>query len=116
MTLVQKQQRFSSLLSLLIIHARSLGYELTLGEVWRSPEMARLNASKGIGSGTSLHCSRLAVDLNLFRNGQLLVRTVDYLPLGEWWEKQSEFPDFECAWGGRFSDGNHFSFAHNNMR
>lgn len=104
-----KQRRFTYLVSLLIQEAYAQGYELTFGETFRTPEQAKLNAAKGTGIGNSLHTHRLAIDLNLFKNGVFLMSTEDHRPLGEWWEKL----DKECRWGGRFSrpDGNHYSLA-----
>ena len=136
-TLGQKQREFSPLVAKLILHAEKLGYQVTLGEAWRSPEMAMLTvptaqledqvhrlcpmcqvtaftkwyADRGIGIANSLHTKRLAIDINLFRAGKYLTDTEDYRPLGEWWEKQCS----ECRWGGRFvklPDGNHFSMEH----
>ena len=46
----------------LIQHADSLGYSMTYGHAWRSPECT-------VGSEVSLHRDRLAVDLNLFKDG-----------------------------------------------
>jgi len=90
----------------LIQQAYALGYEVTLGEAWRSPEEAARLAKTGAGIAKSLHIERLAIDLNLFKDGVYLSSTAAHRPLGEWWEKQS--PD--CRWGGRFAraDGNHY--------
>lgn len=111
-TLGQKQRRFTRMLAELILEAYSLGYEITFGEAYRPPETAALYARDGRGISNSLHTSRLAVDLNLFRNGTYLTDSKDYLPLGEIWEKMGG------AWGGRFSrpDGNHFSLEHNGVK
>lgn len=110
MTLRQKQSLFASLVAGLIEHAHELGYEFTLGEAWRSPQEAERLAKLGEGIVASLHCLRLAIDLNLFRDGRYLSSTEAHRPLGEWWEKQHEL----CRWGGRFSrpDGNHYSLSH----
>ncbi|KAB7698800.1 MAG: M15 family metallopeptidase [Plesiomonas sp.] len=113
MTLSQKQQRFTVMVGKLIAWAESRGYGLTFGEAYRSPEQAKANAQKGSGIANSLHCSRLAVDFNLFINGVYQERTEAYLPLGEYWESLGG------AWGGRFKtrpDGNHFSLEHNGVR
>lgn len=113
MTLSQKQQRFTVMVGKLIAWAESRGYGLTFGEAYRSPEQAKANAQKGSGIANSLHCSRLAVDFNLFINGVYQERTESYLPLGEYWESLGG------AWGGRFKirpDGNHFSLEHNGVR
>ena len=113
MTLSQKQQRFTVMVGKLIAWAESRGYGLTFGEAYRSPEQAKANAQKGSGIANSLHCSRLAVDFNLFINGVYQERTEAFLPLGEYWESLGG------AWGGRFKtrpDGNHFSLEHNGVR
>lgn len=117
LTLRQKQSVFVKLVASLITHAYAEGYELSFGEVWRTPEQAAFNASKGIGIKNSLHILRLAVDFNLFKDGKLLTTTEDHKSLGEWWEKQST-PDYVCTWGGRFSkpDGNHYSLEHDGTR
>ena len=103
MTLGEKQRLFTRMLADLIRHAYEQGYELTLGEAYRTPEQAALNAASGKGIANSLHTVRLAIDLNLFKDGKFLTSTEDHRPLGEWWESQGG------AWGGRFKDGNHYS-------
>lgn len=114
MTLGEKQRAFSRFVGILISHAYSVGLEVTFGDAYRSPEQAALNAARGVGITNSLHRDRLAVDLNLFVNGQYSERPEDYLPLGEFWESLS--PDL--AWGGRFSkpDLFHFSYTHEGRR
>jgi hypothetical protein len=82
-----------------------LGYKITLGEAYRTKEQAAIYAKKKIGSLNSLHCDRLATDLNLFKSGKYLTKTEEYKEAGELWESMGG------SWGGRFSDGNHFSTA-----
>lgn len=84
MTLSEKQQLFTIMVANLIHWAEEHGYRLTFGEAYRTPEQAALNAKKGSGITNSLHTRRLAVDFNLFVNGQYQTRTEDYLPLGEY--------------------------------
>lgn len=113
-----KQAKFSTYVAMLILQAGEMGYEVTLGEAWRSSEQAafktKINAEKGIGIAASLHTQRLAIDINLFRDGKFLTQPADYARLGSWWEKQCA----ECRWGGRFktADAVHFSFAHNGIQ
>jgi hypothetical protein len=114
-TLREKQSIFANLVANLIIQAQKFGYELTLGEVWRSPEEAARLATLGKGIKDSLHIDRLAIDLNLFKNGVYQMETKDYELLGEWWEGQST-DTFTLAWGGRFNDGNHFSMEHDGKK
>lgn len=112
MTLSEKQRRFTWLLAKFILWSYEQGYSFTLGEAYRTIEQAELNAKKGTGIKNSLHTIRLAIDLNLFIDGKYQTDTKAYEPLGTYWE--SLHPD--CSWGGRFGDGNHFSFRHNGVR
>jgi len=113
MTLRQKQSLFMRMVARLIDRATEMGYELTFGEAYRPPETAELYAQQGRGVIGSLHCDRLAIDLNLFRDGHYLSSTEAHRPLGEWWEGQST-DQIICRWGGRFTkpDGNHYSLQH----
>lgn len=107
MTLREQQSLFCQLIAQFITWAYGQGYELTFSEAWRSPEEAELQAQKGAGIVHSLHTERLAIDLNLFRDGQLLVSVDDYRPLGTQWESMHPL----ARWGGRFQrvDIDHFS-------
>ncbi len=107
MTLGQKQRLFSKLAAKLILMAYELGFEISLGHAFRSTQEA-----KRLGFEGSLHCSKLAIDLNLFRDGKYLRTTEAHEPLGRWWKRQH--PD--CRWGGDFrkKDGNHYSIAYGN--
>ena len=106
MTLREKQSLFVALVARLIGEAHRQGFYVTFGEAYRSPEEAARLAKAGKGIVNSLHCQRLAIDLNLFREGVYLSSTESHRPLGEWWEKQHA----ACRWGGRFqrADGNHY--------
>lgn len=107
MRLGEAQQTFSRNVALLILYAYQNGYGITLGEAWRPKETAELYARQGRGSRTSLHLDRLAVDLNLFRDGVWLQRTEDHAGLGAYWKALHPLN----RWGGEFSkpDGNHYS-------
>jgi hypothetical protein len=108
MSLRQKQSLFAYLAALLIIEANRQGYEVTFGEAWRSPEEAARLAKAGKGIKASLHGQRLAIDLNLFKDGVYLRSSVAHQPLGEFWEGLNVL----CRWGGRFGDGGHYSLEH----
>lgn len=112
MKLSDKQAKFTVMIANLILWADKKGYKLTFGEAYRTPEQAELNARKGLGIRNSLHTQRLAVDFNLFINGEYKTGSESYRPLGEYWESLGG------SWGGRFSrpDGNHFSLEHNGIR
>lgn len=115
MTLSEKQRLFTKLVGALIDWAYNNGYELTLGDAYRSPEQAAANAAAGIGIRNSLHTQRLAIDLNLFVSGQYVTDTASYAPLGEYWKSL----DVGCCWGGEFkprADGNHFALTHDGVK
>lgn len=119
--LLEAQFTFSRLLPRLLDEAIRMGYTLTLGEAYRTPEQAALNAVKGIGISNSLHGQRLAIDLQLFREGKYLPDSSDYKPLGVFWEElgKSQIPPVPLSWGGRFvsrPDGNHFSLEYQGIR
>jgi hypothetical protein len=85
------------MLVLLILYAFERGYELSGGDLY-----AKTGHIKG-----SFHYKRLAIDLNLFKNGVYLRKTEDHRFLGEFWES------IGGTWGGRFrkKDGNHYSLG-----
>lgn len=113
MTLGQKQRLFTSLLAKLIQYAYDNGYELTVGDAYRDPRVfGEVGTQKGYGRSKSNHKVKLAMDLNLFKNGVYLRETSDHLPLGTYWESLHEL----CSWGGRFNDGNHYSLEHEGRR
>lgn len=105
MRLGEKQKLFTRLVSELIEEIDLKGYDCTFGDAYRSPKVK-------YGHPKSLHRQRLAIDLNLFRDGKYLTSTKSHKLFGEWWEKQHPL----CRWGGRFSDGNHYSIAHGGMK
>lgn len=103
-----KQRLFTQLVGQLILWTYEQGYELSLGEAWRTPEQAALNAKRGIGIVNSLHCDRLAIDLNLFINGFYVTDANAYKPLGAYWKTLHPL----CRWGGDWGDSVHFSVEH----
>lgn len=112
MTLIDKQAFFAQQVALLIQHAQSLGYLVTLGEAYRPAVTASYYAAMGEGVNNSLHTKRLAIDLNLFMGTTFLTSIEDYRDLGNWWTAQST-PDYQLVWGGKFQipDCDHFSLA-----
>jgi len=107
MNLRESQSEFAKLVASLINHAYDLGYEVTLGDAYRDPRLHGAVGEKlGYGHARSAHKQRLAIDLNLFKDDKFEPSTDAHRELGEWWEKQHPL----ARWGGRFADGNHYSF------
>lgn len=97
MRLRERQSLFARKIGLLILYAYEKGYELTFGDAY-----ARSGHKQ-----ESFHYRRLAIDLNLFKDGEYLTETSDHEPLGVFWES------IGGTWGGRFKhpDGNHYSYG-----
>ena len=51
-------------------------------------------------------CGICGSDLHLYRGGRYITNSADHEGLGSWWEKQHPL----ARWGGRWGDGNHYSF------
>jgi hypothetical protein len=114
MKIREQQSLFVQLVAKLIQFAYANGMELTFGECWRTPELARCNADAGRGISTSLHGERLAIDFNLFVAGVFIDGSEGHRRLGEYWK--SLHPN--CRWGGDFrkKNGNHYSFSPDGTR
>lgn len=139
-TLGQLQREFSVRFAELLHLIQAKGFECTLNEVKRSDEQALINsigvegreklaalcrnggfaalgdaiANNGKNGGVlhSVHQLSLAADINLFKDGKYLAMTDDHRVFGEWWEKQHDL----ARWGGRWGDGNHYSFEFNGVK
>lgn len=107
MTLRERQEIFAKNVGLLIGFIFASGYTCTLGEAYRTKEQAEWNEAKGTGSKNSLHCKRLAIDLNLFKDGVYQKFSEAYQFAGDYWV--SLHPDNRH--GGAGGDGNHFSMT-----
>jgi hypothetical protein len=100
---LEKQQLLVHMVAMLINHAEYLGYKLTFGHALRCEDCK-------VGQPFSLHRKKLAIDLNLFKDGVYLTATKDHEPLGIYWES------IGGTWGGRFRDGNHYSLEHEGFK
>ena len=104
------QEEFARALPKLIEKALELGYTVTLGEAWRTPQQAQWNADHGLGIAHSLHIERLAIDLNFFKDGAYIKDGSKLADIGAWWKTLG--PNYK--WGGDFihlPDANHFSLS-----
>jgi len=117
----EKQSRFAVLLAHLIvwIDTQGKGWAVTLSDGGvtqvRKVQLAdgtRVRATDREHMAGSLHYQRLAQDLNLFVNGQLITSGADpaWKAIGAKWKSMA--PD--AAWGGDFASGdaNHVSLTH----
>ena len=137
--LLFKQQQMPKSLALLFPYIEALGYGCTLGETYRSPVQAEINAMgkdgrealaklaenafpvfaaklraiTGKGIRNSLHTKRLAIDLQLFdAQGNWIQDTNAYQVVGEYWERIAAE---HCA-GFRFGDPPHLSITYQGVK
>ncbi len=104
MSLREDRCTFTLLVTHLIQEMVRRGYEAALDEA--TEHLTAKDPTSDHKQG-SFHHQGLAVDLLLYKDGVYLKRTEDYTEFGEYWESLNP----KCSWGGRFSDGNHFSFG-----
>lgn len=109
MTLLQEE--FCQAAAQLIQKAAALGYGVTFGDAYRSPQQAQQDAHDHVGVVNSLHCDRLAIDLNLFKDGAYITDDTGHKDLGTWWKSLGP----RYRWGGNIvhprPDPNHYSLS-----
>lgn len=109
MSNVQNQADFLLDVTRLINKATELGFQVTAGELYRTPEQQEIYVKTGRSrTMNSLHLQRRAVDLNFFLNGKLTYDRQVLAPLGAYWESLHPLN----SWGGngvKLVDTPHFS-------
>lgn len=107
--LLKLQWTFARLIPRLFDKAFDLGFDVTTGDAFRDQRVhGALGVKMGYGHKSSAHKNKLAIDINLFKDGDFISDTEGHRLLGEWWEKQHPL----ARWGGKFQDGNHYSFEY----
>lgn len=114
--LLERQFAFAERVPKLIDYIFLRGFKCTLGEVFRDPRWAVQLAKLKKGIPNSLHISKLAIDILLFKDGAYLTDVEPYRQFGEYWKSLST-PQYECSWGGDFvgttaGDAGHFSIQY----
>ena len=102
MGMVDKQNKFSRMVALLILHAQELGYQVTLGDAYRPPDA-------NYGHPKSNHKKRLAIDLNLFLDGKYITDGQGHDELHDYWDTIGGSERIE-------RDMNHYSVLHKGIR
>jgi hypothetical protein len=110
MSLVPKQQRFAVAIAKLILYADSIGLPVTFGDAYRDKRLhGAMGVKQGYGEANSCHKLRLAVDLNIIKDGKLAPES-EYLKLQAYWRENL---------GGSKTipgDANHFSWQEGRFR
>ena len=123
MGLSDKQWIFLQNVANLIMYANKKGYKLTAGEMYRTEDQQWLyyngktiengelvDTSRKSKTMKSKHLKRLAIDLNIFKDGVLTYKYEDVEPLGKYWESLND----RNKWGGNFlnfTDVPHFQMS-----
>ena len=97
MKLSQRQRGFAKCVGILIKQIYARGYECTFGHAYRCQNCK-------VGKKNSLHKSRLAIDINLFKDGKYLTDPEEHRQFARYWE--ALHPDNRS--GIRFNDANHY--------
>ena len=109
MSNVSEQADFLLDVGRLVQKATELGFQVTAGELYRTPEQQEIYVRTGRSKTMqSLHLQRRAVDLNFFRDGSFVLSKTAIAPLGAYWESLHPLN----SWGGngeRLVDVPHFS-------
>ena len=109
MSAVAEQAAFLLDMCKLIQKATEMGFVVTGGELYRTPEQQQIHVKAGRSKTmNSLHLSRRAVDLNFFKDGKLTYDKAALAPLGAYWESLHPLN----SWGGngiKLVDAPHFS-------
>lgn len=104
MSLGQEQEAFSRNVVSLLSHAFALGYQVRLGEAFRTPEQQAIYVKTGRSKTmNSNHLRKCAIDLHFTKDGVLCYPQ----ELGDYWERL----DRKNSWGGNwksFKDKPHF--------
>lgn len=99
MSLVNEQAAFLLDAGKLVQYATDQGFVVTGGELWRTPEQQKVYVQTGRSKTmASNHLRRLAIDLNFFKNGELIYDKNVLRPIGEYWESLNA----ANRWGGNF--------------
>lgn len=107
MKLSEKQAIFSLNVAKLIIQSKEIfDIDISLGEAYRTKEQQSIYYSRGLSKTLqSRHMSRLAIDINIFKDGKWLTEREDYKPLALIWKNLNPLNDCGYYWGWDF---NHF--------
>ncbi len=128
MTLGEQQERFTYLVHTLLGWLQANGYKVRMGECQRTMSQGLLNyyggevgydSEKGLfikpapkcsWTLNSMHLSKLAMDLHIFKNGKYLDTVEALRHVGNYWV----LLDRQNLWGGDFPKKDAFHFQYGN--
>lgn len=113
--LLESQMAFLQDVCKLLARIETLGYQVTLGEGWRTMDQQKIYVKTGRSKTLeSEHLNRRAIDLNIFKDGRLCTRA-EIKPIGDYWESLNPLNRWGGNWRGlvdagksKFIDTPHF--------
>jgi len=97
--LFKKQVEFTKNVALLLNYLNDKGYKVTLGETFRTKEQQEIYFKQGKSKTMkSKHLERLAIDLNIFKNGELLKNVDEYYIIGKYWQSLNPLNVYGGFW------------------
>lgn len=110
MSLGNEQRKFAPMFARLILYAYDMGYEVTLGDLFRDPRLhGEIGEKRGYGHPKSCHKLKMAGDLNLFKDGKFMTDGSDHNILHDYWDSEGGAPRIK-------HDLNHYSLVYQGMR
>jgi len=108
MSLREEQSAFAKDVNSLLTYIHSAEWEVSFGEVLRTPEMQEIYVQTGKSkTKNSNHLLKCAIDLNFFFDGVIKTSKSDLQRFGDYWETLNP----KNRWGGNwksFQDCPHF--------
>ncbi len=102
MSIREEQSAFLKDVVKLLQFADTIGFEVTGGELFRTPEQQDIYIKEGKSkTSNSYHLKRLAIDLFFFKNGALIQDKPSLQALGDYWDLLNPIN----LWGGNFKGG-----------
>jgi hypothetical protein len=96
-----EQAEFLKDVARLIDKCFELGFVVTGGELFRTPEQQTIYLQRGLSkTSNSMHLKRCAIDLNFFKDGELIGKREPLIPVGEFWQSLNP----KNRWGGNFKN------------
>lgn len=109
MSLVPEQAAFLLDICKTVQYATELGFQVTGGELHRTPEQQQIYVQTGRSKTMdSYHLRRLACDLNFLKDGKLVYDKAELQPIGDYFESLDTKNSWGGNWNGSFKDLPHF--------
>lgn len=103
MSLRNEQSLFVKDVIQLLLFIDNLGYEVTFGEVLRTEEQQEIYIRTGRSkTSNSMHLKKCAIDLNFFKDGNLVDTPKQ---VGKFWESLNKKNRWGGSWRGLIENG-----------